>query len=206
MHSGKPAGVILAGGQSSRMGGRPKALLELGGQTLLARVKARLRAHTDPLLLSCECNTNAYEAHGLPIVADLLPGYRGPLSGLYSTLCYLADSGHDNGLVLCPCDAPFVPEDLVQVLLDASQGRREAAVVISYQGELQPTFSLWHHDHLEMIRKAVIDEGAGGLKYILKALPHKVVEWAPSMPSPFFNINTPADLKTAQMWLDRQLI
>jgi molybdopterin-guanine dinucleotide biosynthesis protein A len=205
VHSGKPAGVILVGGRSSRMGGAHKALLELGGPTLLARVKARLQAHTDPLLLSCEDGGNTFEAYGLPVVADLLPGFRGPLSGLYSALRYLAHRGHDSGLVLCPCDAPFIPENLVQVLLDASQGAGGPVVVVSYQGELQPTFSLWQNDHLEVIQAAVVDEGAGGLKYVLKSLPYKVVEWAPSKPPPFFNVNTPADHKTAQMWLDHQL-
>jgi molybdopterin-guanine dinucleotide biosynthesis protein A len=202
MLSGKPAGVILAGGRSSRMGGTPKALLELDGQTLLARVKDRLQAHLNPLLLSCESDTRAFDVYGLPVVADLLPGYRGPLAGLYSALRYLAEKGHDNGLVLCPCDAPFIPKKLVQVLLDAGQGRRGPVVVISYQGELQPTFSLWQKHHLEVIQEAVINEGAGGLKYVLKSLPHKVVEWTPEEPSPFFNVNTPADLDTAHMWLD----
>ena len=82
MNSVKPAGVILAGGRSSRMGGTRKALLELGGQTLLARVIGRLQTDLDPLFLSCETDTHAFDGFGLPVVADLLPAYRGPLSGL----------------------------------------------------------------------------------------------------------------------------
>jgi molybdopterin-guanine dinucleotide biosynthesis protein A len=118
-------------------------------------------------------------------------------------LQYLADEGRNNGLVLCPCDAPFIPGSLVQKLLDAGQAEEKPAVVISYQGALQPTFSLWQNQHLPVIREAVVNRGLGGIRQVLAFLPHKIVEWPPVEPSPFFNINTPADLETAASWLDR---
>ena len=198
----KPAGVILAGGRSSRMGVTRKALLELNGQPLLRHVVDRIQAYLDPLLLSCESETNDFESFGLTVVPDLLPDYRGPLTGLYSTLQYLSDKGHGNGLVLCPCDAPFIPDNLVQVLLSACQGEIKPAVVVSYQGVLQPTFSLWQNHHLPVIHKAVVEQGMGGIKHLLTSLPYKVVEWAGVEPSPFFNINTPEDLESAELWLD----
>lgn len=200
---GKPAGVILAGGRSSRMGFARKALLEFNGETLLARVSRRLQTHIDPLLLSCENETADFGDFGLVRVPDLLPGYRGPLMGLYSALQYLSDRGHGNGLVLCPCDAPFIPENLVATLLNEYQESLQAVVVISCQGVLQPTFSLWQNHHLPAVREAVVNQGRGGLKQVLLALPHRIVEWPPAEPPPFFNVNTPEDLKTAKLWLDR---
>ena len=202
MATKKPAGVILAGGRSRRMGGSRKALLELNGRPLLAHVIDRLQAHLDPLMLSCDSETSEFESFGLPLVPDLLPGFRGPLTGLCSALQYLADKGQQNSLVLCPCDAPFIPHNLVQTLLDAGQENEKPVVVISYQGVLQPTFSMWHTHHLPAIHEAVVKRGDGGLRYMLKSLPHTVVEWAPAEPSPFFNINTPDDLKTAASLLD----
>ena len=199
----KPAGVILAGGRSSRMGVNRKALLELNGQPLLRHVVDRVQAHLDPLLLSCESETTDFESFGLAVVPDLLPDYRGPLMGLYSALQYLSDKGHDNGLVLCPCDAPFIPDNLVQVLLNTDQSEIKPVVVISYQGVLQPTFSLWQNQHLPVIREAAVEQGRGGLKHLLTSLPHKIVEWARLEPSPFFNVNTPAEFETAAVWLDR---
>ena len=198
-----PAGVILAGGRSSRMGVTSKALLELNGQPLLRHVVDRLQAHLDPLLLSCESETADFESFGLAVVPDLLPDYRGPLTGLYSTLQFLSDKGHSNGLVLCPCDAPFIPDNLVQVLSNADQSEIKPVVVISYQGVLQPTFSLWQNHHLPVIREAVVEQGRGGLKHLLTSLPHKIVEWATEEPSPFFNVNTPEELQSAELWLDR---
>jgi len=198
----KPAGVILAGGQSRRMGVDRKALLELKGRPLLEHVIERLSPQLDPLMLSCESQTDEFDSFGLPVVPDLLPRHRGPLTGLYSALQVLADKGQDNGLVLCPCDAPFIPDDLVQVLIGADRGDSPPVVVVSYQGVLQPTFSLWHNHHLPFIREAVVKRGRGGLKHMLSLLPHTVVEWASTEPSPFFNINTPEELETAAAWLD----
>jgi molybdopterin-guanine dinucleotide biosynthesis protein A len=205
----RPAGVILTGGKSSRMGVARKALIEFDGQPLLSRVTDRLKAHLEPLMLSCESENSDFDGFGLPVVPDLLPGYRGPLTGLCSALQYLDDIGHSHGLVLCPCDAPFVPHDLVQVMLEAGQGEKKpegekkSVVVISYQGVLQPTFSMWQSHHLPVIREALFNKNMGGLKRVLMSLPHIVVEWADAEPPPFFNVNTPADLKTAQFWLDR---
>lgn len=185
------------------MGVERKALLELGGRTLLARVIDRLHEHLDPLLLSCESDTRDFDKFGLNVVPDLVPGHRGPLTGLCSALSYLGDAGHDKGLVLCPCDAPFVPGDLVQEMVKAGRGSDEPVVVISYEGILQPTFSMWHCHHLPVIRDALFNRSMGGLKRILTSLPHAVVEWPATEPSPFFNVNTPEDLVTAELWLDR---
>jgi molybdopterin-guanine dinucleotide biosynthesis protein A len=203
MNTKKPAGVILVGGRSSRMGVNHKALVELNGRSLLARVIDSLQPQSDSLLLSCESETDKFDSFGLPVVPDLLPHHRGPLTGLCSALQYLVETGQDNGLVLCPCDAPFIPENLVQTLVAAGQGQDKPVVVISYQGALQPTFSLWQIHHLSVIREALINQGMGGLKHVLTLLPHVVVEWEEVEPSPFFNVNTPAELESAALWLDR---
>ena len=152
MKNYRPAGVILAGGKSSRMGVERKALLELGGKTLLARVVDRLRGQLEPLLLSGEGVTRDFDGFDLPVIPDLKPGHRGPLMGLCSALNYLEDSGHDNGLVRCPCEAPFIPDDLVQAMIDVGRSREKPLVVISYEGVLQPTFSLWQKHDLPVIR------------------------------------------------------
>jgi len=204
VNTGKPAGVILAGGRSRRMGVSHKALLDLGGRPLLAYVIDILQPQLDPLMLSCESDNSEFEDFALPLVPDLFPSFRGPLMGLYSALQHLVDAGNNNGLVLCPCDAPFIPGNLVQTLLDASQGDNGPVVVVSYQGELQPTFSLWRNHHLPIIREAVVGRGQGGLKHVLDSLPHRIVEWASAEPPPFLNINTPAELKAAAAWLDRR--
>lgn len=201
MEIDKPVGVILAGGRSRRMGGGRKALIDLAGRSLLEHVVQRMQPQTGSLLLSCEGDTGDFEHLGLRLVPDLLPGHRGPLAGLYSALQYLADNDRDDSLVLCPCDAPFVPLNLVQALLEAGQDGR--AAVVDWRGVLQPTFSLWHGHHLAVIREAVLEHGLGGPRQVLERLAYKTVEWPDVEPPPFFNINTPADLDQATGWLDR---
>jgi len=198
---GKPVGVILTGGRSSRMGGTGKALLRLNNEPLLAHVVRRLQPQLGSILLSTEGQNSGLESFGLPVVPDLLPRHRGPLMGLYSALHYLAEKDRQHSLVLCPCDAPFIPPDMVEKLVSAAAGSPEPVVVVSYEGILQPTFSLWQHQHLPAIHDAVVKRGDGGLKYMLRSLPHSIVEWVSAEPPPFYNVNTPAELKTAAEWL-----
>jgi len=199
----KPAGVILAGGRSRRLGGGRKALLELGGRPLLAHVLERLKPQAGPLLISCESICDDLDGFGPECVPDLLPGYRGPLTGLYSALQFLAGGGHEGGLVLCPCDAPFVPRDLVRKLCLESREKPRPVVAVSWQGVLQPTFSLWQAHHLPVVKAAVVEQGIGGLRRVLLSMPHRIIEWPESAPPPFFNVNTPEELATAAAWLDR---
>lgn len=197
-----PTGVILAGGRSSRMGGLSKALFHLDGEALLSHVIRRLQPQLGALLLSTEGADTSLEPFGLPLVPDLLPRYRGPLTGLCSALQYLTDRGWEEGLVLCPCDAPFIPPDLVQRLVSvADESHPKPVAVASYEGFLQPTFSLWQAHHLPMIHDAVVKRGDGGLKYMLQSLPHVIVEWVSAEPPPFYNVNTPEELQTAKEWL-----
>jgi len=201
MDSTKTAVVLLAGGRSSRMGGGRKALADLAGRSLLAHVVERVAPQVDTVLLSCEGETSDFDQFGLTVVPDLVPGHRGPLAGLYSAMKLLSDSGQTDHIVLCPCDAPFVPLNLVQALLDAGQDGRVA--VVAWHGVLQPTFSLWQIHHLELIRDAVLERGLGGPRQVLGRVPHELVEWPDAEPPPFFNINTPQDMETAARWLDR---
>jgi len=196
-----PAGVILAGGRSSRMGGLSKALFPLNDEALLTHVIRRLQPQLGTLLLSTEGPDSELESFGLPLVPDLLPRYRGPLTGLCSALHYLAENDENNGLVLCPCDAPFIPPDLVKRLVNAAEGSPKPVVVASYEGYLQPTFSLWQSHHLPVIHDAVVKRGDGGLKFMLRSLPHVIVEWVSAEPPPFYNVNTPQELQAAEEWL-----
>lgn len=203
MNLKRPVGVILAGGRSSRMGVERKAMLPLGEHSLLDHVIARLKPQTESLLLSCESHTTDFAATGLTIIPDTFSRYRGPLSGLFSALSYLQQTGHRSGLLVCPCDAPFVPENLVGKMQSEAAETSEEVVVVSYDGVLQPTFSLWQNHHLEVIHTAISTRGMGGLKSVLKSLPHRIVEWPLSTPPPFFNVNTPEDLADAEKWLDQ---
>ncbi|MEM6490044.1 MAG: NTP transferase domain-containing protein, partial [Pseudomonadota bacterium] len=78
----KIAGVILAGGLARRMGGGDKALLALAGRPLLAHVIERLAPQVDGLALNANGDPARFARFGLPVLADTVPGFAGPLAGV----------------------------------------------------------------------------------------------------------------------------
>ncbi|MBV7394713.1 molybdenum cofactor guanylyltransferase MobA [Mameliella sediminis] len=207
----QPVGVILAGGQATRMGGGDKALLTLGGQTLLSRVIDRLSPQVAALALNANGAPERFASYGLPVVADTIPDFAGPLAGVLAGLDWAAAQGADT-LVSVAADTPFFPCDLVPRLLLQAEGQAHPLVLAATKGEAQtrsksrsglirhPTFGLWPVALRDDLRAALQD----GLK--------KVVLWTekhggrealfPSTPfDPFFNVNTPEDLAQAEALL-----
>lgn len=185
------------------MGVERKPLALLNGEPLLSHIIRRLRPQVEQVLLSCEPDDDALKSFDLALINDAVPRHRGPLAGLYSALLYLNNHQMDDGLMLCPCDAPFIPTTLVEKLQAAAHKAPGSVAVVSYQGVLQPTFSLWQLQHLPAIEAAVLQRGQGGLKHMLYDLPHTVVEWPIAEPPPFYNINTPEQLELASHWLEQ---
>lgn len=204
----QPLGIILAGGQATRMGGGDKGLLTLGGQTLLARVLERLEPQVADVAINANGDPARFSDYGHPVVADSLHGYPGPLAGVLAGLDWAASQGADT-IVTVAADTPFFPCDLVPQLLLASEDQAYPLVLAATKGEAQtksksrsglirhPTFGLWPVALRNDLRDALND----GLK--------KVVLWTerhggrealfPSEPfDPFFNVNTPEDLGRAK--------
>lgn len=202
----KPLGVILAGGRSRRMGGTNKALQDLSGRPLLGHVISRMLPQCSGLCLSVERVDECWDSFDLPQVADTQPGSNGPLGGLLAALEYTV--GRANRLLLVPCDAPFLPLDLAQRLEAAAETENAArdgiVTLVSYQGQWQPTFSLWHINVLPSLGSAVKEKNMKGLKEFIHSVPHAVVSWEEQEISPFFNINTPADLSAAAEVLGKE--
>lgn len=198
----KPVGVVLAGGRSSRFGGRAKALAELGGKPLAQHVIERLAGQVNSLLISVQDTDPALTALGGEPVLDVVQRHRGPLTGLCSALLRLECRGPGEWLLLCPCDAPFLPRDLGARLAEAARASDQPVAVARYQGIVQPVFSLWSLAALPVVRAAVMDHSQGGLMRLLQDIPHALADWPEQEPNPFFNVNTPDDLEAAQRWLD----
>lgn len=198
----QPVGLILAGGQSSRLGAPRKALAEVGGAPLLRRIIDRLSGQAAPRMLSVHETDPELEGFGCEQVVDVVPRHRGPLVGLASGLLRLECRGLGEWLLLCPCDAPFVPADLAERLGAAALQEQRPVAVAGYQGVPQPVFSLWHLNTLPAVKSAVLERGRGGLMRMLDDLPHALVGWPDQDPAPFFNINTPDDLALARRLVD----
>lgn len=200
----QPLGVILAGGQAIRMGGGDKGRLMLGGQSLLDHVQARLEPQVAGMALNANGDAARFADTGLPVIADSIKGFAGPLAGVLAGLDWAAGKGAD-AIVTAAADTPFLPCDLVPRLIQAADGMQHplalAATPDTRRGRNRhPTFGLWPVALREELRAALQD---GLRKVVLWTDQHggreAMFEAAPF--DPFFNINTPEDLARAEALL-----
>lgn len=191
----KILGLILAGGQSRRMGGQPKALLPLHGKTMVQRVIERLTPQVDGLLLNINGPQDDFAQLGLPVAADSLGGFRGPLAGILTGMEWAARHGYDQ-MISVPVDCPLFPQDLVARL---QAGLGECRVAVAQSGpHMHPVFALWPPSLADALRIALTEHNISALKHFLADHPVARVEWSTDPLDPFLNVNTPAELQQIQ--------
>src|SRR5437588_7830860 len=111
-------GLVLAGGLARRMGGGDKARVQIGGKTILERVLARLSTQCSRVILNANGDPARFSDTGLPVVADSVPDFAGPLAGILAGLDWAAAQVPEVAdVVSVPGDCPFLPPDLVRRLL-----------------------------------------------------------------------------------------
>ena len=88
-------GVLLAGGLARRMGGGDKPMRQIGGRTILDRVIARLAPQCDGLILNANGDPARFAAFGLPVIADGVADFPGPLAGILAALDWAAANRPD---------------------------------------------------------------------------------------------------------------
>lgn len=197
--SEKILAVILAGGQSRRMGGEAKFRITIGGMTLLEHVIARLRPQTGEILLNLNDEMETDFDPMLAIRPDGLGGHLGPLVGVLAGLDYYNEKGTSARHILSvPIDTPFLPLDLVPRLLDAASTDSDMIVMASSNGRLHPVIALWPMSLRDDLRDALVGGEIRKVRdYVLR---HETCEvaWDVAGGDPFFNINRPEDIEIAR--------
>lgn len=192
------AGVILAGGKATRMGGGDKGMREIGGRRLIDHVIERLTPQVSTIVLNANGDPSRFGEFGFPVLPDSLPDYPGPLAGVLAALDWAAENGV-NHVVSVAADTPFFPLDLVEALKKAA-GPEGLALAASpdetSRVQRQPTFGLWPVALRRDLRAAL----EGGLrKIVLWTDQHQAGQAVFSADyDPFFNVNTPEDLAAAE--------
>ena len=198
------AGVLLAGGLSRRMGGGDKALLELGGETILARVIDRVRPQVSTLALNANGDPARFAAFGLPVVADVVEGFVGPLAGVLTGLEWTAQHAPDCAwLASFATDAPFLPADLVDGLLASIERNGADMACAMSAGRHHPVFGLWPVRLAAELRHALVDEEVRKVDAWTARYRLAVAEFACQPVDPFFNANRPDDVVQAEALLAR---
>jgi molybdenum cofactor guanylyltransferase len=192
-------GVVLAGGLAQRMGGGDKPLREICGQTILARVVARLEPQCECLLLSANGDPRRFASFGLPVVADGVKQHPGPLAGILAGLDWAAAHRPDAQWILsAPGDCPFLPRDLVMRLRQAVSAQGAELGVAASQGRSHPVIGLWKVALRDALREALLVEGLRKVQGWTGRYRVATVAWLADPVDPFFNVNTVEDLAEAE--------
>jgi molybdopterin-guanine dinucleotide biosynthesis protein A len=202
--AGRPpvVGVLLAGGQARRMGGGDKCLRALGGGTILEHVIARAAPQVRALLLNANGDPGRFSDFGLPVAADLIAGFAGPLAGVLTGMAWARVELPD-----CPwiatiaTDTPFFPNDLVARLLAAVEREDADLACASSGGRAHPVFGLWPVRLADDLRRAMTDQAIRKVDVWTARYRLALVDFPTEPIDPFFNTNRPDDLAEAERLL-----
>jgi molybdopterin-guanine dinucleotide biosynthesis protein A len=194
------SGVIFAGGRATRLGGRNKALLEVGGRTILTRILETLQPLVSErvLLANDEALRGVPGTAGVRIVFDPEP-HAGVLPALAAGLA--AASGEV--CLSVACDMPFVSGDLFRRQLELLEDAAVDVVIPRTQAYLEPMHAVYRREPVLAAIQAALDRGE---RRMISFLPDVRVrelgeaEWQALDPAgrAFFNVNTPEELAEAQ--------
>ena len=195
----RTVGLVLAGGLARRMGGGDKALIRIGGEAILDRVLAVLRGKCDPIILNANGDPARFARYGLPVIADSVPDFAGPLAGILAGLDWAA--AHTPGtewVVSVPGDCPFLPADLVG-RLHAARAEAGTPLACARSGEWRhPVVGLWRVDLRDDLRHALTVEDLRKIEIWTARHGIAIASWPDQPVDPFFNVNTPDDLAAAE--------
>jgi molybdopterin-guanine dinucleotide biosynthesis protein A len=192
-------GVLLAGGLARRMGGGDKPMRTIGGKTILERVIARLAPQCDGLVLNANGDPTRFAAFGLPVIADDVADFPGPLAGILAALDWMAANRPDVKCVLsAAADCPFLPRDLVVRLEQARAAESAELAVAASDGQTHPVVGLWSVALRDELRHALVKEDIRKIDRWTARYPLATVTWPVTPLDPFFNANTVDDIAEAE--------
>jgi molybdopterin-guanine dinucleotide biosynthesis protein A len=194
--------VVLAGGLARRMGGGDKCLKPLGGRPILAHVIERLGGQAGQILINANGDIRRFAAFGLPVAADVVAGFGGPLVGVLTALEWAKSNAPGVTDVLSvPGDGPFLPRDLVRRLVAARAAEGAALARAGSGGRANPVVGLWPVSLADALRRAVVEEKIAKVDAWTERYAMATVLFDDAPVDPFFNANTEADLIEAERLL-----
>jgi molybdenum cofactor guanylyltransferase len=192
-------GVLLAGGLARRMGGGDKPMRQIGGRTILERVIARLGPQCDGLILNANGDPARFASFGLPVIADTVENFPGPLAGILAALDWAAANRPEVSWMLsAAADCPFLPRDLVTRLHRALMKENAQLAVAASDGQSHPVIGLWNVGLRDELRHALVVEDVRRIDRWTARYRLATVGWPVDELDPFFNANTMDDIAEAE--------
>lgn len=191
-------GLVLAGGLARRMGGGDKAMISIGGKSILDRVLERLRLQTAGIIINANGDPARFAGTGLPVIADSVPGFAGPLAGVLAGLDWAATHKPDiTYIASVPGDCPFLPRDLV-ARLHSVRISDDLPLACARSGTWRhPVVGLWPVTLRDDLRRALVDEDLRKIEVWTARHGIAIADWPDKPIDPFFNVNTPEDAARA---------
>ena len=197
-------GVVLAGGQSRRMGGGDKALTAIAGKPMLAHVIERAMPQVEALVINANGDPARFSDFGLPVVPDVVDGFVGPLAGILTGLEWASRYAPGAAYVASfSCDAPFLPYDLVARLVAAREDGGATLACAASGGRDHPVIGLWPVALSAALKRALVDEGVRKIDLWTARYRLARAEFPTEPFDPFFNVNSPDEVAQAERFLRR---
>ncbi|WP_138422483.1 molybdenum cofactor guanylyltransferase MobA [Maritimibacter alexandrii] len=193
-----PPGVILAGGQARRMGGRDKAFVTLDGRPMIAHVIARLEPQVSRIAINSNGDPSAFTSSH-PILSDSIEDHLGPLAGILAAMDWALTLKSD-WVVTVATDTPFIPANLVDRLIRAQNASRAPIVLAETPAGVEPVAGLWYTKLANGLRGSI----QTGTRKVTDFTEEKDAVSAFFAAEDFFNVNTPEDLDMAEARLRAQ--
>ena len=197
--SEKIVGVILAGGLARRLGNVDKALVQVGQTSLLEFAVKNLEPQCDQIIINANGNPERFQDHNTPIIPDTIEGHLGPLAGVLAAMEWAQQNApQTKWIVTLPVDTPFAPSDLTQCLMQETSAQNADMACASSGGRLHPVVGLWPINLAKQLRHAIINEDMRKVDSWTSRYKLAVVNFDINQYDPFFNVNRPDDIETAQ--------
>ena len=194
----KIIGAIIAGGQSRRMGGREKAFLELDSKLVILHVIEQFEPQVDQLVINANGEPARFSEFGLEVIPDVFTSLTTPLAGLHAALRFTKSVDADM-LMTVPSDTPFLPFDLAAKLLENTIA--SGAAIAASGGQEHYIIGAWKTELLNDLDLAIAKDHLFRVKDWTHRTSAQRVEWPVEPYDPFFNVNTPEDLRIAEQIL-----
>ena len=203
INSNQLLGVILAGGLSRRMDGDEKSLMPLGSKSLITHVVSRLNTQLSEILLNANGDATRFDFLNLPIQADTVEGFAGPLAGVLAGMNWAIQHRPDmTHIITVASDTPFFPEEYVISMLQEANEKQAHIALAGSNDRHHPVFGLWPISLHDELQKFLIDEGNRKVMLFVERYANCRVDFQANEVDPFFNVNTPEDLAQANRLLE----
>ncbi len=190
-------GLILAGGRARRLGGADKALVELSGRPLLQHVITRLRPQLASMVINANDNPRRFAAYDLPVISDSMDD-AGPLAGVLAGMEWAASNMPEvEWVATVAVDTPFFPANYINRMQAGISRGADMARACS-NGRAHPVFGIWPLRLAAELRNALEVEGLRKIDLWTARFNCADIAFSGNDFDPFFNINTPEDVKTAE--------